>query len=155
VIDSQIIHAINQRNNMISQSNYEYVVSLSYGSDEELETILFSPPENPKAAVFALERSFLSNTRGALAITENYLFFYSFAYGFVSTQTAALPLNSIVGKKIHNLRNWNHLEVSYKTEKGKMRKWKFKIPASVAKLEHQQENVKALLEYLEERTESA
>jgi len=153
MIDEKIINAIKERNNIISQSKYDYVVSLSYGSNEELETILFSPPEDPKAAVFALEKSFFTNTRGALAITENYLYFYSFTNGFVSTQTAALPLNSILEKKVSKLRYCNNLEIKYKTEKGKLRKWKFIIPVTTAKLEYQQENTMALLEYLGKHTE--
>jgi len=150
MIDSKIINAINERNSTISQSKHDYVVALSYGSHEELESILFSPPEVPKAALFALEKSFLAKARGTLAITENYLYFYTFAYGFVPTQTSAIPLNSVVGNEIKEVRNWNNMEVKYLNEKGKLRKWKFKIPTSKAKLEYQQENIKALLDYLGE-----
>ena len=150
MIDSKIINAINERNNIILQSKYEYIVAISYSSDEELERILFSPPEAPKAAVFALEKFFLGSTRGVLAISENNLYFYSFIRDFVANESSALPLSLITGVKINEFHNWKDLEINYKTEKGKVRKWKFKMPDSVKKLEYQQENIKVLLECLGE-----
>jgi len=138
------MRTITDYNNRIDESNYDYVVMLSYSDAEQLEKYFNSRPEEPKAVVYAKQKSLFIRSRGVLAVSDNFLYFYYFAnFSLVSNGVSALPLEAI-----NHVTFRKNLTIRYTCNKHKRRKLAFRIPSSVIGFRHQRENIQALSKHL-------